>query len=85
MKIALIIYAISWLVLIAMLIVSFFLKNKSTRENHPWYLYAFIIIFAPLVVLLLPYIIISPFIENKKHKKYIAEQEEKSIAEEAYK
>lgn len=85
MKIALIIYLISWLVLIALYIVSFFVKNQSTREKHSWYLYACIIVFAPLVVLLLPYLIISPLIEKRKHKKYIAEQEEKSIAEKAYK
>ena len=57
MKIVLIVYGISWLILMAVYIASLFNKRKNVfSEKEPWYLYAIIIAVAPLVVLLIPYL-----------------------------
>lgn len=84
MKTFLIIYGISWLILLAVYIASLFNKKKNVfSEKEPWYLYATIIAVAPLVVLLIPYLLISSFITQKKKKKYAMEQEKREAEEKA--
>ena len=85
MKIVLIVYVISWLILLAIYIASRFKKNVDSSEKQPWYLYAIIIVLAPLAVLLVPYILISSFIKKKKETKLAKEREEKEKQESAYK
>ena len=77
MKIVLIVYVISWLILLAIYIASRFKKNADSSEKQPWYLYAIIIVLAPLAVLLVPYILISSFIKKKKETKLAKEREKK--------
>lgn len=78
MKIVLIIYVISWLILLAVFISSLFSKNKSrSNEKTPWYVYAAIILLAPLAVFIIPYLLYSDYRDNKREKKLEAEREEK--------
>ena len=84
MKTFLIIYGISWLILLTVYIASLFNKKKNVfSEKEPWYLYALIIAVAPLVVLLIPYLLISSFITQKKGKKIAMEQEKREADEKA--
>lgn len=83
MNIIILIYAISWLI-ITVYIVSFFSRIRDFSENQPWYLYAIIIVLAPLVALIIPYLFISSLIENIKDKKTTKEREKKESEENAY-
>lgn len=88
MKIALYLYAISWLILLAIVIISLFQEKGSSpfKEKEPWYLYVLIILFAPLVVLIVPYILVKDGIESLKQKKTNkqreAEQEKEKMHQE---
>ncbi len=82
MKIVLLVYGISWGILLLIYLYSkFFQKPEKKRpylhRQEPWYLDVSLIVFAPLVVLLAPYILISDVIKNKKQEKWQKEQEEK--------
>lgn len=79
MKILIIVYVVSWLVLLAIYVCSLFDKNKST-DKEPWYLYALLVVFAPLVVLLMPHI----YIQYKKQKKEAKAYKEKEELEQKY-
>ena len=82
MKIILIIYAISWLIILGVYISSLFSKNKSSSsEKTPWYVYATIILLAPLAVFILPYILFNDYRDTKKEKKRTAEREAKERIE----
>ena len=82
MKIVIIIYIVSWSILLAVYIASLIGKKKDRiSEKDPWYLYAIIIAFAPLVVLLIPYLLISSYIKEKKHEKAVKEQEKREAEE----
>lgn len=85
MNIVLIIYAVSWFILLVVYISSLISKKIKSSEKEPWYLYALIIALAPLVVLLIPYLMISSFITNKKRKKTAKERERREAEERAYK
>lgn len=85
MKILIIIYAVSWLMILAVYIASLFSKNRDSSEKQPWYLYAIIIALAPLAALLIPYLSISSFITKKKEKKAAKEREIREAEEKAYK
>ena len=67
-------------------IASLFGKKKNHfSEKEPWYLYAIIIAFAPLVILLIPYLLISSYITEKKREKAVKEQEQREAEENTYK
>lgn len=68
MKILIIIYAISWLIMLGVYVSSLFSKNRLAKKD-PWYLYALIVILAPLLVLAIPYILISSYIKERKERK----------------
>lgn len=93
MIIALIVYGISWGILLAIYLYSkLFEKDKqkdsfiSTKNsNEPWYFYALLIIFAPIVVCCVPYILIKGAWDDRKYKKYKEEQEKKEKELEAKK
>lgn len=72
MKILIIIYTISWIVLLTIALISFLQKNHSNpfKDKKPWYLYALLILFAPIVVLLVPY---SSYKNERKAKQRRAE------------
>ena len=85
MKIVIIIYVVSWFILLAFYIATHFgKKNNHSSEKEPWHLYAIIIAFAPLIVLYIPYLLISSSIE-KKRKKAVKEQEQREAEENANK
>ena len=73
MKIVLIIYVVSWLILFAFYIRSrsYVSASQSSKENLIFYL--LLIVFSPFIVLTIPYILISNTVENKKKKKQIEE------------
>lgn len=78
MKIVLIIYIISWVILLGVYISHLFSKNKSSSSDKtPWYIYATMIVLAPLAVLILPYIIYSNYKDKKVEKKLKEEREAK--------
>lgn len=85
MKILLIIYGISWLILLTVYVASLFSKKNNTSEKESWYLYALIIALAPLCVLLIPYLLISSYITKMKQKKQEKKREQKKAEENAYK
>ena len=85
MKIVFIIYGISWLILLVVYISSLISKKKKSSEKEPWYLYALIIALAPLDVWLIPYLLISSYITDKKRKKSAKERERREAEERAYK
>ena len=85
MKILIVAYAVSWLILLSIYISSLFIKNKSTdKEQTPWYLYALILAFAPLDVWVILYILVSTYIQGKKQKKIVKMREEKEAQERKY-
>ena len=85
MKIVIIIYVVSWFILLAFYIATSFGKKKTLfSEKEPWHLYAIIIAFAPLIVLYIPYLLISSYME-KKRKKVVKEQEQREAEENANK
>ena len=78
MTIALIVYGISWGLLLLIYLYSRFFQGNSTEiSDEPWYLYAIIILFAPLVILIIPYILIKDAVDKKKNKKWKKEQDKK--------
>lgn len=76
MKILIIIYTISWIVLLTIALISFLQKNNSNpfKDKKPWYLYALLILFAPIVVLLVPYIIYKNERKAKQRRAEIDKQ-----------
>ena len=83
MKILIITYAVSLLVLLAIYICSLFIKREST-DKEPWYVYALIVAFAPLTALVILYILVSTYIQGKKQKKIVKMREEKEAQERKY-
>jgi hypothetical protein len=84
MKITLIVYGISWLILLCIFLYSKF-KQKGTDlfNRNEWYLYLIIIAFAPLCFLLIPYLLIEDCVRDRKARKQNIENEKKKkIAEE---
>ena len=84
MKITLIVYGISWLILLCIFLYSK-VKQKDTDlfNRNEWYLYLIIIAFAPLCILLIPYLLIEDCVKDRKARKQNIENEKKKkIAEE---
>lgn len=84
MKIVLIIYIISWLILLGAYISNrFSKKEKSTlfEEKTQWYVYVGMFVFAPLLAVLSPYFLLETYFDNKKAKKRAAEREAKERIE----
>lgn len=84
MKALLIVYAISWLILLAVYLFSRLSKNwDPNRSKDPWYILAIIIGLAPFTVLLIPYILWKSKKEEKEQKRRDEdlEQREKEIEE----
>lgn len=82
MKIVIIIYAVSWLILSGIFIASRFSKHYDSTDKNPWYLYALIIAIAPLAVLIVPYILYEDWKEKKSTKaaeKWKHKQEERKL------
>ena len=76
MKLIAIIYALSWLILLIIYICSLFGKNKSTSSTDaPWYIYAIMIGFAPITVLLIPFILWDSAKEDRAIKRKRKEEE----------
>lgn len=75
MKILIIIYTLSWLIVISIALLSFLRKNSSNplKDKEAWYQYVLIILFAPIVVLLVLYIIYSLCRKKLKAKQRRAE------------
>ena len=75
MKIIIIIYTVSWLILISIALLSFLRKNSSNplKDKEAWFQYALLILYAPIVVLLEPFIIYSSCINERKAKQRRAE------------
>ena len=86
MKILIIIYTISWIVLLTIALISFLQKNSSNpfKDKEPWYLYALLILCAPIVVLLVPYIIYSSYKNERKAKQRRAEIDKQNAIENQY-
>ena len=83
MKITLIVYGISWLILLCIFLYSK-VKQKDTDlfNRNEWYLYLIIIAFAPLCILLIPYLLIEDCVKDRKARKQNIENEKKKkIAE----
>lgn len=83
MKTVLIVYAISWLILLGA-----YFSNRSSKkgkssfdEKEPWYLYATMIVLAPLAAILTPYFLYEIYRDKKKEKKRTAEREAKERIE----
>ena len=78
MKITLIIYGISWLILLCIFLYSK-VKQKDTDlfNRNEWYLYLIIIAFAPLCILLIPYLLIEDCVKDRKARKQNVENEKK--------
>src|SRR5574344_780686 len=69
MKITLIIYAISWVILLIMYIDHLMRDSNSKQlERIPWYFYPIIIVLAPSVFFMLPYFFVTDFRNKKKEK-----------------
>ena len=78
MRIVAIIYGVAWLILLAIYVASLFSKNRSLSvSKEPWYIYAIIIGFAPIVVLIIPYIIWKSDKDDKEIKARNKEYERK--------
>lgn len=70
MKIVLIIYAVSWLILLVVYISSLFSKNKlSSSDKTPWYVHVVMYIFAPLAIIMMPYFLYTHYKDKKKAKE----------------
>lgn len=80
MKTILIIYGISWLILLIVYLYSLYQvqhgKACKSSRNDSWYLYAIILGLAPLAILVMPYILINDYRE-KKHKRKLDEEMER--------
>ena len=84
MKITLIIYGISWLILLCIFLYSKFKQMDTDSFNrNEWYLYLIIIVFAPFCILLVPYLLIKDCVKDRKARKQNMENEKKKkMAEE---
>ena len=97
MKIVVIVYAVSWLILLIVYIISLFENKKSKKKDDALekllnkhksakdkimdkLVYVIMIVFAPLVVLVLPYIVIK-HIKSKREARIREEEREKSEKE----
>lgn len=84
MKIVLIIYIVSWLILLGAYLSKRFSKKEKTvfdDDKEPWYNYAAMIVLAPLFAVLLPLFLLQTYFENKKRKKRAVEHEAKEKLE----
>ena len=98
MKIVIIIYAVSWLILLIVYIISKFQDRKSKKKDDALekflnmrkstkekivdkLVYVFMIVFAPLVVFVLPYIVVKHIKERRKTR---IREEEKEKSEREY-
>ena len=86
MKTVLIIYGISWLILLAIFLDSV-VKKGISKNKEPWYLYALMIVFAPLIAVASPFLLFQMKNENKEAKireenweKRQEEEKQKKIA-----
>lgn len=77
------VYGISWGILLLIYLQSELSTKKNeaesfatNKEQEPWYFYALLIIFAPIIVLCIPFISISDAIKKRKSEKW---QKEKDI------
>lgn len=97
MKSVVIVYAVSWLILLVVYIISLFQKKKSKKGSKAWeqflneqksakekaidkVVYVIMIVFAPLVVLILPYILVRDA-KAKKQKRIRKEENDKKERE----
>ena len=97
MKIVVIVYAVSWLILLIVYVISLFENKKSKKKDDALekfinkhksakdkimdkLVYVIMIVFAPLVVLVLPYIVIK-HIKSKREARIREEEREKSEKE----
>lgn len=77
------VYGISWAILLIVYLCSKFHKEThpepffDNKEKEPWYFYALLIVLSPIVVLYIPYSLISDAIKDKKHEKWQKERDEK--------
>ena len=77
MEIALVIYGVSWIILLLVFLYAKF-KSDNSIEKEPWYLYALIIALAPLVVfLLIPYLLVDGGIKDRNQMNKNKEWEAK--------
>jgi hypothetical protein len=90
MKTLLIIYGISWLILLIVYLSS--MKKRKERDNlfknsskEPWYYYMMMILAAPLIVLAIPVTLIDDYKKDKAQRKRAAEREEEQRREELQK
>ena len=75
MKILLIIYAVSWLIIFAIYIISRFKKDTlPDSNNESWFFYFLLIILSPLIVLALPYIFYHDVYSVKKKERSVAKK-----------
>ena len=84
MKITIIIYVVSWLILLAIYISSRVKKNSTSllsNDSEPWYAYLLFAIFSPIVVIVIPYILIRDFKSNREKKKKDAEKRQREEEE----
>ncbi len=82
MKIALIIYGISWLILLISYMIAGYRKGELSTDKKSDYLYAAIIFLAPLTVLFILYDMISSYITDMKETKASPKREESGDVEE---
>ena len=74
MMFVVIVYAVSWLILLCVYLGSLFNNNRS-RSKVPWYIYALMIVSAPIIVLCLPYLTYEHVKERKEERRRKKEQE----------
>lgn len=81
MKTILIIYGISWLILLIVYLYSLYQvrhgKSRRSNSKDPWYLYAIIWGLAPLAILVIPYVLIDDYREKKRKQKRDEEREQR--------
>lgn len=79
MKIVFLIYGISWAILLTVYLYSVYQAHhgKSPISNNEWYYIVLLLLFAPLVVLVIPFILISDHKKDKQNKKLQQEREKK--------
>ena len=85
MKSVLIVYIVSWFILLAVYVNLLFIKKKDSYEKQPWYLYILMALFAPLVVPVILYILLSTYWEERKNKYQEKTREKKETEEKVYK
>lgn len=85
MEIALVIYGVSWIILLLGFLYAKF-KSDNTKENEAWHRYALIIALAPFVAfMLIPYLIVDEWLKDRKQGKLKKEREAKEKLEEEIK